>query len=197
MGARVHRRAGRLPDERRRRSRRAAARADRDRRRPLLRDGPRRALGKNRTRLRRDRARARAGMRRPDAAALRASELRRRRHRRVHRADRQRRRAAAGCRGRGDLLQLPPRPRTPALAAPARSRFRPDDDDALQRGPRLPRRVRRDARRGHARRGAVASRAAAAARRRDREVRPRHVLLQRRPRGGVAGGDARAGGEPA
>ena len=38
------------------RPRRAAARADRDRRRPLLRDGPRQALGENRTSVRRDRA---------------------------------------------------------------------------------------------------------------------------------------------
>ena len=36
-------------------------------------------------------------------------------------------------------------------------------------------------------------RRAPAARRRDREVRPRHLLLQRRPRGGVGGGGARAG----
>ena len=43
----------------------------------------------------------------------------------------------------------------------------------------------------------AAARAAPAARRRDREVRPRHLLLQRRPRGGVAGGDAIARAEPA
>ena len=40
---------------------------------------------------------------------------------------------------RGDLLQLPARPRAPALAAAARARLRPDDDDAVPRGLRLSR----------------------------------------------------------
>ena len=44
---------------------------------------------------------------------------------------------------RGDLLQLPARPRAPALAAPRRARLRPDDDDALLRGARRAGRVRR------------------------------------------------------
>ena len=43
---------------------------------------------------------------------------------------------------RGDLLQLPPRPRPAARADAARRRLRPDDDDALPRRPRLPGRVR-------------------------------------------------------
>ena len=47
-------------------------------------------------------------------------------------------------------------------------------------------RLRGAGRAEHARRGARRARRAAAPRRRDREVRPRHVLLQRRPRGGVA-----------
>ena len=45
-------------------------------------------------------------------------------------------------RRRGDLLQLPPRPRAAALPEAARGRLRPDDDDPLPRRPRLPGRVR-------------------------------------------------------
>ena len=60
----------------------------------------------------------------------------------VHRRD-----AAHRARRQRDLLQLPPRPRAAADAAAARRRLRPDDDDALQRGARLPGRVRRAARR--------------------------------------------------
>ena len=55
-----------------------------------------------------------------------------------------------------------------------------------------PQRGRRDDGRGGLRGGP-----AAAARRRDREVRPRDVLLQRRPRAGVAGGDADPRSQPA
>ena len=73
--------------------------------------------------------------------------------------------------------------------AAARRRLRPDDDDALPRRPRLPGRVRRAGRARDDRRGARRSRHPAAPRRRDREVRARHVLLQRRPRG--ASGRAR------
>ena len=48
-----------------------------------------------------------------------------------------------GCRRRGDLLQLPARPRAPAVAEAARARRRPDDDDALLGRARRPRRLRR------------------------------------------------------
>ena len=67
---------------------------------------------------------------------------------------------------------------------------RPDDDDPLPGRPRLPGRVRGAGRTEHDRRGAGRKRRPSAALRRDREVRPRHLLLQRRPRGGVAGRDA-------
>ena len=101
-------------------------------------------------------------------------------------------RGPAGDRARrlGDLLQLPPGPGAAALAEAARGRARPDDDDALPRRPRLPGRLRGAGRRGHDRRGPRRARRPPAPLRRDREVRARHVLLQRRPRGGVAGRDA-------
>ena len=102
-----------------------------------------------------------------------------------------------GARRRGDLLQLPPRPRPPADEAAARRRHRRHHDDALQRRARHARRLRRAAGRRDARRGARRARPAPAARRRDREVRARDLLLQRRPRGGVARRDAPARAEPA
>ena len=105
--------------------------------------------------------------------------------------------ARARARRHGDLLQLPARPRAPALAAAARGRLRPDDDDALPRRPRLPGRLRGAGGDDNARRGARRARPPPAARRRDREVRARHLLLQRRPRGGVAGGDAHPRPDPA
>ena len=93
---------------------------------------------------------------------------------------------------RRDLLQLPAGPGAPALQRLLDARVRPDDDDALQRRPRLPGRLRGAGRRRHARRGAAERRAAPAARRRDGEVRARDLLLERRPRGRVARRDARA-----
>ena len=92
------------------RPRGAADGPDRDRRRPLLRDGPRQALGSHRARARRDREGRGRARRRPDRRG--AGELRPRRHRRVHRADRARRPPAPRPGdGHRDLLQLPPRPR--------------------------------------------------------------------------------------
>ena len=69
------------------------------------------------------------------------------------------------------------------------TRYSSDLDDAD--------RVRGAERAEHDRRGALGARAAAAARRRDREVRPRDLLLQRRARGRVAGRDAHSRPEPA
>ena len=91
-----------------------------------------------------------------------AGELRPRRHRRVHRAGRHRWPAAARPRARhGDLLQLPARPHAAAVGEARRARRRPDDDDALPRGLRLPRRLPRAEGRGGPRRGARASTASA------------------------------------
>ena len=91
--------------------RRAAGGPDRDRRRPLLRDGPRPALGADRARARRDRRR-RAATPRSNPLEACASELRRGSHRRVRRADRLRGTGRASSAGDAvDLLQLPPRPR--------------------------------------------------------------------------------------
>ena len=63
--------------------------------------------------------------------------------------------------------------------------------------PRLPGRLRRADDRDSARRGARPRRHPPAPRRRDREVRPRDVLLQRRRRARVAGRDADPRAEPA
>ena len=117
-------------------------------------------------------------------------QLRGRGHRRVHRAGRPAG-AAPRSRRRRRLLQLPRRPGAAALPAAARGRLRPDHDDPLPGRSRLPGRVLRARRRRHARGGARGARRAAAAHRRDREVRARHVLPERRPRGGVGGGGAR------
>ena len=78
-----------------------------------------------------------------------------------------------------------------ADADAARRRLRRDDDDALRERPRHARRVRGAAPcRTRSPRCSSAHGLPPAARRRDGEVRPRHLLLQRRPRGGVAGRDA-------
>ena len=90
----------------------------------------------------------------------------------------------------GDLLQLPSRPGAAVDGAPPCLTIRRDDDDALPTRLRLSRRLRGA---GGARddgRGLRGARHPPAARRRDREVRARHLLLQRRPRGRVAGRDA-------
>ena len=77
LDPRVHRRPRRLAACRRDRPRVAAARAHRHRRRPVLRDGPRRALGANRPGARRDRRRDRRERGRPRRGS--AGELRARR----------------------------------------------------------------------------------------------------------------------
>ncbi len=64
---------------------------------------------------------------------------------------------------------------------------------AVPQGLALPGRLPRGAPEHDAGRGDHRGRRPPAARRRDREVRPRHLLLQRRPRGGVGGGGAAPG----
>ena len=70
----------------------------------------------------------------------------------------------------------------------------PGDDDAVPRRLGVPGRVPAPAAEDHPRGGARRARRAPAPRRRDREVRTRHLLLQRRPRGGVGGRGALPGG---
>ena len=121
----------------------------------------------------------------PVAAVLR--ELRTGRDRRVHRADRAERAAPPrSCLGRGDLLQLPPGPGSPARATPDRAGGRPDDDDAVRRGHPDACRLRRAGSARHPGRDAQRARRPSAPRRRDREVRTRHVFLQRGRGDGVA-----------
>jgi 2,3-bisphosphoglycerate-independent phosphoglycerate mutase len=94
-------------------------RTDRDGRRPLLRDGPRQALGADAARARRDRHGAGADTGRCETcrrATTRASP--------TSSSSRSSSTAArARPRRRGDLLQLPARPRPPALAKLARGGF--------------------------------------------------------------------------
>ena len=165
--------------------------------RPLLRDGPRQALGPGRGRVadvdaRRWPARRRSGRRR--RARLRQADRRIR-----HAAGEQEGRRRHQGRRRVFLLQLPLRPRAPADAGvprqrrglPAlRSRAAAEARRVLDHDP-----LRREAGRAGGvsapepgddpGRGAVEARRVAAAHRRDREVRARHLLLQRRRRAGV------------
>ena len=110
---RLHRRPRHAAPRRSRLPRRAGAlaapgRPRRHRRRALLRDGPRHALGADQARLRRDRPRPRAarGERRGGDRGL----LRARGDRRVRQADGDRRLRRRRRGRRGDLRQLPPRP---------------------------------------------------------------------------------------
>ena len=129
---RLHRRTRRVPDVRRERPRRAPARADRDRVRSLLRHGPRQPLGSDRSRVRRDLSRR--GRQRRRSGRGRATELQAGVTDEFVEPVVIEGRPRLGSRTRrGDLLQLPARPRAPALAAPSRGRGRPDDDDALSR----------------------------------------------------------------
>ncbi len=191
-GARLHRGGRALAAQRR---------ADRHRRRSLLRDGPRPPLGAHEARLRRSRPRpGRAGR---VGCGGRRRRLRGRGHRRVHQADGDRRLRRDAARRRRHGLQLPARPDAPADRGARRSRLR-----RLRAGRRsgarhlddgqLPRRVEVPGRLPAARpgdddgRGDQRGGGQAAPRRRDREVRPRDLLLQRRPRGGVGRGGASA-----
>ncbi len=73
-----------------------------------------------------------------------------------------------------------PGPRTTADPDAPRQRLRRDDDDPVLLRPADADRVRGADRAEHGRRGSLRSRPHAAPRRRDREVRPRDLLLQRR-----------------
>ena len=190
----VHRRPRRLAARRpQATSPSSAGRADRHRLRPLLRDGPRRALGAHRARARR--VIARRGRRPPSTIPSPPCERATTRGVTDEFIEPDRARRAGRGSGRDDSAIFfnfrPDRARQLSRQA-ARRRDRPDDDDALRattstarscspsstsptRWPRCSRR-----------------RPPAAARRRDGEVRARHVLLQRRPRGGVARRDAHA-----
>ena len=167
----------------------------RDGGRPVLRDGPRPPLGTGAsgptTRSCTAWA-ARAGRRGRGGQG----ELRPRRDRRVHRAGRDRRSGGGPdpVRRRGDLLQLPAGPGPRALvgahagrlrrlrprARPAASALRADD--RVRRRRRCARRVPGRGSRRRSGTGAGLPRRRAAPRRRDREVRPRHLLLRRRLR---------------
>ena len=89
---------------------------------------------------------------------------------------------------RAGLRRVPPRRRPDP---------RPDDDDRVPQGLALPGRLPRAAAEDDAGRDDRRGRRPPAARRRDREVRPRHLLLQRRPRAGVRGRGALPGRIPA
>ncbi len=175
--------------------RRAARRRDgRDRLRPLLRDGPRQAMGTRRAGLPGHRATARARASRcrgGDGGRLRPG-----RHRRVRRPRRDRRLRRNARRRRAAVLQLPCRPgagdpgrtarsrlrRLPSPAAAALRRRTRDDAVQHRAGP-LPRHpVPARAPGQPAGRGHGGGRAHPAPRRRDREIPARHLLPERRPR---------------
>ena len=145
----------------------------------------------------------------PSAIAAIEAGLRPRRERRVRRADGDRRGRRRGPRRRpARPRQLPGRPGAPADPRPGRPRLHGFDRAAPDGRPAPTRPARRDddrvrgrpAGRGRlpARGGPVAGpgvlggRLAPVPRRRDREVRPRDVLLQRRGRGALSGRGAAA-----
>ena len=188
---------------------RSWARQDRDGERALLRDGPRQPLGAHREGLPRAWCDGEGAPARTAAAAV-ARVLRRAGvTRRVRRADgrRGRRRPArriqdgdaviffnyrAGPRARSSPRRSS-RPTSPASTRPVAHAARSSTMTAVRRGacrcPSLfqPQKMRRHPRRGARRRGLRA-----VPHRRDGEVPPRDVLLQRRPRGAVPGRGPRA-----
>ena len=178
---------------------RAARRLDRERHRPILRDGPRPALGAHPARLRLARQRTR----RPSSERCGKRDprrLRARRRRRVRRADDRRGAAPDRRRRRLRLLQFSTRSRAPAHDGLQRrhddlfrrrvQRLHVEDvsqsvlrhDDEVRRNVHEPGALRSAAAARYVRRDSRARRSAAASARRDREVRARHLLLQRRPR---------------
>ena len=184
MDPRVHRRPRRLADLGRPRPRRAAARSGSPRSPAATTRWTATSTGNGRQ------SRTRPSSTGIEVHGVRprhgsATKLRRGRDGRVHRADRHSGPAAARPERLGDLLQLPPRPRQAVDGTPPGLTVRCDDDDALPRRFRLPRRLRGAGRPRDDGRGLRGARHPAAARRRDREVRARDVLLQRRPRGRV------------
>ena len=189
-------------------AREAGDRARGERRRALLRDGPRQPLGARAARLRPARARASPSTTAPTAAPTRARRLRARRDRRVRRRRRaSARRARSAPATRSSRFNFrPDRMRELSCALAGRTRGRAGARDRPPR--RAAGRALHDAdRRTAARRGdhpvafvserpAVTlptrhrrARRAPAARRRDREVPARDVLLRRR-QGAPGGGRA-------
>ena len=125
-GARIHRRPRYAAAIRRRGHQAAARRAaavgqDRDRVRPLLRHGPRQALGSRREGLQRHRRSRCPAF--PGCAGRRRRRLRQQEIRRVHRAGRGRRLSRHEGRRRRAVLQLPRRPRARDSRRHARSGF--------------------------------------------------------------------------
>ena len=176
-------------------------RPDRHDRRPLLRHGPRQALGTREGRLRcagQGRRRGGDGHGRSRSEILRCGG-----HRRVHQARCARRCAGTACRSdsserSGRFLQLPQRPRQGGDDRPHAGGYARRGDahvaallllhDPLRRqvhGATHP--LRQGERARHHRRVGLEAGAPPTAHRRDREVRPRDVLPQRRPRGEVRG----------
>ena len=174
----------------------------RHRHRTLLRDGPRQPLGPREAGLRRH------GARRGRARCRRGERARRSRTRATRPTSSCARRSSATTVGRWSrtatlpLLQLPSRPCPRAhegLHEPGFDRFdrgpRPPqvtfvDDDAVQEGVPAAGGLPAEGADARAGRGARRARPAPAAHRRDREVRPRDLLLQRRRRARGAGGEA-------
>ena len=161
---------------------RARDRARRLGHRPLLRDGPRPALGAHAGGARpalRGQGRAPRRQRRGGGAG----RLRARRDRRVHHRHDGRRGGAHPARRLRARVQLPPRPDAPDHDEAGRGRRPLHDADAVRRGLELPGRVPAAPPGDHDRERDRGRRPRAAARRRDGEVPARDVLLQRRPRG--------------
>ena len=201
--ARHHRRPRRLAAPGRRPARRARAgvggHAGRHphRRRPLLRDGPRRPLGSHRSATTPPSSTASAARRRARTTAVEASYAAGVTDEFVEPVG-DRRATRGDTIGRGDELIFfnfrPDRARQVcrALCRPQLRRLRPrhaaaaaapDDDDRLLGRPARRRGLRRGPPGGRAGRRPGARRGDAAARRRDREVPARDLLLQRRARG--------------
>ena len=176
--------------------------------RALLRHGPRRPLGPGPEGVRPARARQGRAPRRQRRAG-RQGRLRARRDRRVHRRHDGRRGGLHPPGRRGAGLQLPAGPHARDHARAGGSGLRRDrprrgggrralrDAGRVRRGLGLPRRLPARAPGGHARAGDRRPRAEAAARRRDREVPARDVLLQRRRGGRARGRDVQARAVPA
>ena len=189
-------------------------RRDRDGRRPLLRDGPRPALGAGRARLRRDRPREAAHARRRDRPRSRRPTPAARPTSSSPRPSSTASTAASATATRSSTpTSAPTAPDSSPMRSPTARRStastarrrpagrRPRDllvvtmteyEEGLPVAVAFPPEIARSLAQAFAR-----GRLAPVPRRRDREVRPRHVLLQRRPRGALAGRGPAARPEPA
>ena len=188
---------------------RLGRRALRRRQRPLLRDGPRPRW--DRTKLAYDAIVHGEGFRRR-RPGRRAGGLRARRDRRVHAPDGRRppsaRRACARATSACSSTSAPTAPASSRAPSPSRTSTSSTAAPAppavdfvtmtqYKKEFPLPVAFAAERPRRTSRRGARRRRAAPAPHRRDREVRPRHLLLQRRRRAGVPGRDARPRAQPA